>query len=141
MPQVDFYILPENDQQKRWEFSARLAEKAYDRGLDVLILAPNESTAEYLDTLLWSRNPSSFIPHCNIERSHQYSPVGISTKTSDSQHKGILINLGDATPEHTHRFQRLAEIVIQSPEVLAGTRKLYSSYKSLGYSPNTHKIS
>jgi DNA polymerase-3 subunit chi len=52
----------------------------------------------------------------------------------------LLVNLGPVMPTEVERFQRLAEIVIQIPEVLEPTRARYSRYREMGYTVNTHKL-
>lgn len=134
---IDFYVLQSSSIQDRLQFATRLLEKAWLQNCNAVLLAPDSATADALDTLLWQFKPESFIPHSRVDAS---APIVISTDPGLLPLRELLVNLGPAMPREVERFQRLAEIVIQIPEVLEPTRARYSRYREMGYTVNTHKL-
>lgn len=60
MTRVDFYHL----QQKSLEdVLPPLLQKAYSTGKRIKIKTPNEERTEYINSLLWTFNDESFLPH------------------------------------------------------------------------------
>lgn len=133
---IDFYVLQSTAVQDRLQFAVRLLEKAWLQNCNAVLLAPDSTTADALDSLLWQFKPESFIPHSRVDES---APIVISTDPGLLPLRDLLINLGPSMPAEVERFQRLAEIVIQIPEVLEPTRARYSRYREMGYTVNTHK--
>jgi DNA polymerase-3 subunit chi len=134
---IDFYVLQSTSVQDRLQFAARLLEKAWLQNCNAVLLAPDSATADALDSLLWQFKPESFIPHSRVDVS---APIVISTDPGLLPLRELLVNLGPVMPTEVERFQRLAEIVIQIPEVLEPTRARYSRYREMGYTVNTHKL-
>lgn len=136
MSRIDFYVLPQNDKLSRLQFAARLSEKALRANLKVLILASQDDMAE-LDEQLWHFKPESFVPH-SVESE---APVVLSSDLNLAYKHDFLINLTTGQPSSLNSTPRLAEVVIQTPEVLEHTRQNYALYKRQGWQIHTHKIS
>lgn len=137
MNRVDFYILREPTPEARWQFAGRLAEKARRLGHRVLLVVDSESEARALDDFLWAHPEDSFVPHRRLgDETMPATPIEIVPVEQAGQsekHNDVLINLGRSVPDGFERFDRLAEIVIQSEEVLKTTREHFSFYKARGY--------
>lgn len=140
MTQVDFYVLQATDLAARHAFAARLAEKAFRQNLPVLVWAQDQVQAQSLNELFWHFRPEAFLPHQLVSAGGS-APVLISAGEDAPDHSGLLINLGGEVPMVFERFQRLAEIVVQTPEVLASTRQNFRHYQSRGCQVKTHKLS
>lgn len=134
---IDFYVLQSPSPEARLHFAIRLTEKAWQQNCSVVLLVPDTATAELLDSELWHFKPESFIPHSRVDGD---APVVITANPDLLPLRDLLINLGPTLPGEVERFQRLAEVVIQTPDVLEPTRQRYSRYKDMGYSVNTHKL-
>lgn len=134
---IDFYVLQSSSSEERLHFAIRLMEKAWQQNCSAVLLAADNATAEFLDTQLWQFKPDSFIPHSRVDAD---APVVITTDADMLPLRDLLINLSPVMPREVERFSRLAEIVIQVPEVLEPTRQRYSRYRDMGYSVNTHKL-
>lgn len=139
---VDFYILTSADPAARALFAARLAEKAWRRGQRVAILAPDQATASHLDTLLWEFRPDAFLPHdVAIDSAPAVPPpVLISGDPTLLRSQDVLINLGHQSSEQFETFRRIAEIVIQQPDLLAESRRRYKQYRTCGFEVHTHRL-
>ena len=138
MTRIDFYVLQARSQEERWQFAARLIEKAWLQHCRVLLLVESAATGAALDTLLWSFKAESFIPHS--DDAALPDPVAIRQDLVSPPHRELLINLTPVVPPGFEQFQRLAEIVIQAPEVLESTRRQSGIYREMGFSVTTHKI-
>lgn len=135
MNRVDFYILRADDTESRWQFAGRLASKASRLGHRVLIAVASDDQARALDDFLWAHPEDSFLPHrCLNDQNAPAAPVEITSNDQCGDHNAVLINLCPTIPAAFERFERLAEIVIQTPEVLKNTREHFSFYKARGYS-------
>lgn len=138
MTRIDFYVLQAQGRDERLQFAARLVDKAWQQSCKVLVRAADSAMAEELDALLWHVKPESFIPHSRNPTSED--PILICLNSTGAPHRELLINLADSVPEDFAQFQRLAEIVVQTPNVLASTRLHFGHYRELGYNVNTHKL-
>lgn len=139
MTQVDFYVLQATDLSARHAFAARLAEKAFRQNIPVLVWAQDQIQAQALDELFWQFRPEAFLPH-QLAGTSGAAPVLISPGVDEPSHSGLLINLRADLPAMYMRFQRLAEIVVQSPDILASTRKNFRHYQAEGCAIKTHKL-
>ncbi|MDN3640657.1 DNA polymerase III subunit chi [Simiduia curdlanivorans] len=137
MTKIDFLSSQEADAEARLRLVCRVAQKALRSGEEVFIACANAEQAALLDSLLWSFEPESFIPHANFtgEPAIQKAkaPVLLSHGEDCGEHHGVLINLRSPAPAFFSRFERLFELIVQTPEVLTETRTNWSYYKSRGY--------
>ncbi len=142
MTQVDFYLLTQTSPEQRNIFACRLAEKFYRLGHQVYLHTENPQQAAEINQLLWTFNPSSFVPHpptddavaVNEER------VIVGHQTPPGHFKQWMINLGDSVPEFFSRFDRVSEIIVQDDSITTKGRINYRFYNNRGYPLNTHKI-
>ncbi len=139
MTKVDFYVLPETTSEARWLFACKLAEKVQRMGMRVLIAVNSEADAKQLDELLWTFKPESFVPH-QLINGGKPAPVEITFNDQAGDHQGLLINLSSSIPPWFSRFERVSEVVIQEPQMLAISRERYSFYRSRGYPIETRKL-
>ncbi|QEY15398.1 DNA polymerase III subunit chi [Cellvibrio sp. KY-GH-1] len=139
MTKVDFYVLPETTSEARWLFACKLAEKVQRMGMRVLIAVDTEADARQLDELLWTFKPESFVPH-QLINGGKPAPVEITFNEQSGDHQGLLLNLSNTIPSSFSRFERVSEVVIQEPQMLATSRERYSFYKSRGYPIETRKL-
>ncbi|GAB6040046.1 DNA polymerase III subunit chi [Endothiovibrio diazotrophicus] len=142
MPQVDFYISPDQRPEARERLCCRLAEKAYRAGQRVYIHAASGAQARRLDELLWTWRDGSFLPHTLYPAGNgDPSPVLIGHRDDPPGENQVLINLADVPPPFARRFARLLEPVAGSDEERATARRRYRSYQQQGYTPGSHEVS
>ena len=145
MPQADFYILKQSEEEQRLFFACRLTEKAMAQGMKIYIHAPSEQSAQDMDDLLWSFKPESFIPHTIVGLDDEMEeddevPVLIGYQGNESARGQLLINLSAELPEGHGDFERIAEIVANSDEAKAVSREHWNAYKALGFELNHHQL-
>ncbi len=138
---VDFYVLPDQRANGRALLACRLADKAYNLGHTAYILAASEAQAAALDDLLWTFRQDSFIPHERYPLTgEEASPVLVGTVLPAEATAQVLINFTDNLPEGFERYERVVELVDQTPEVLAQSRERFKQYRERGCAPETHKL-
>ena len=62
-PQVDFYLLAAAGSARAADAACRLAEKAYEQGLRVVVRTASPGETAEFDELLWTFADGSFVPH------------------------------------------------------------------------------
>ena len=137
---VDFYILPDATDQGRLRLACKLAEKAYDNGHRVYVLAADAAQAGVLDELLWTFRQNSFVPHARYPvPADETAPVWISSDPPPQQADDVLINLTADLPPRFEQFQRILELVDQHPDVLAASRQRFRAYRAQGIEPASYQ--
>jgi DNA polymerase-3 subunit chi len=140
---VDFYILRDSG-QRREMMACRLCEKAYAQGQNVFILADSPQQARELDTLLWTFRDGGFLPHRLLDQAAADTvPAAILIGWEDpGEIPGypVLLNLATEAPAFYRRFERIAEIVSQAPDIKAAGRNRFAFYREQGCNPQHHEV-
>ncbi|GAA0795165.1 DNA polymerase III subunit chi [Marinobacterium sediminicola] len=131
MSRADYYILPDSDPDSRAAFLCRLCDKILGLGLRVFISTEHETAARQLDHQLWSAKPESFVPHVLLGQPPN-SPIEIGWGDQLPDHRQVFVNLSARLPDAAFDFERIVEIVVQTPEVLAATRDNYARCRDRG---------
>ncbi len=144
MSQADFYIMKEAEDEQRFLIACRLTEKAMAQGLKVYIHTASEQSAQYMDDMLWSFKPESFIPHTIVgledDMEDEEIPVLIGYEGNASTKGQLLINLCDKVPDGHENFDRIAEIVPNREEAKTTSREHWNTYKTLGFELKHHQM-
>jgi DNA polymerase-3 subunit chi len=134
---IDFYFNAED----RLQVACRLAGKALVRGTRLLIYAPQPETASRIDRMLWTWPAIGFVPHCMAhDRLAPDTPILVSADEDVPGGCDVLLNLGEASPPHFARFERLLELVGRSDEEKAAGRERYRFYRDRGYAIANHDL-
>lgn len=136
MTRVDFYILPDSDDEARLRFASRLTDKALRLGNRVFLACRDQAHAQALSDVLWSLRPESFIGHNVLNQpvaATLPAAVEIGWESACGDHHDLLINLSDEIPAYFSRFQRVAEIICQQPQLLEAKRQHFGFYRERGY--------
>ena len=137
MTRIDFYT----DAADKAEVACRLAGKAMQQKLRVLIVAPTQDQLQRVNRMLWTHPPIGFVPHCLAQEPiAAETPVLLSHNADDPPHDQVLINLGDERPSSFARFARLVEIVSNDEEDKRLARERFRFYRDRGYEIHTHKL-
>ncbi|MEO3691124.1 DNA polymerase III subunit chi [Roseateles paludis] len=123
---VSFY----SDADEPLRFACRLIRRVLAQGQPLGVVAADETLRE-LDALLWSFDPTAFIPH---RRAGTGAPgeVLLVEDAALLQHRAVLLNLGDVVPSAAAEFARILEVVPSAAEGRAAGRRRYREYQSLG---------
>jgi DNA polymerase-3 subunit chi len=137
MTTVDFYF----NAPDRFEVACRLAGKACAQKKKLLIYAPGADVARRIDSMLWTWQPLSFIPHClaNDPLAPQ-TPVLIASGADTPPECDVLLNLAEDCPPFFERFPRLLEIVGRGDEERSLGRGRFKYYMERGYAIGAHDL-
>jgi len=141
---VDFYILGSAAREQRWSFACRLAAKAYQSELSVVILSESDADARIGDEMLWTFSDQAFVPH-QIGRDaasmDPKTPVHLVYALEHVVGADVLVNVSDRLPGPLERFARVAEIVDADPERRQRGRERFKAYRDRKLALQTHQLS
>ncbi len=141
MSKVNFYLLKQGESTEQYVFACRLCEKILSQKLKAFIYTDTQEQADYLDDLLWSYRPESFLPHCVIGTDLD-EDVSIIIGYADKYQKGfdVLINLSQNIPEFHNEFNRIVEIIPATEDAKAQGRLRWKQYKDAANELDTHDV-
>ena len=137
MTEVKFYFNVDN----KLDYACKLAKKAFDGGLKLVIYTPDAAVANAFDRHLWGFSQLSFVPH--VHATHALAgetPIIIATDDSALPHHEALLNLGDEPPPFFSRFEHLREIVSMDDDDRGRARERLKFYKSRGFNIQNHDM-
>lgn len=143
MTQIDFYF----NAADKFKLAATLSSKAVAQFLSgvphtrMFLFAPDEDTAQRVETALWTFQQTSFLPHCRggHPRSHE-TPIIVGHGVDQPVHDEVLLNLCPQYPAFFSRFRRLIEIVGTSEEDKSVARDRFRFYRDRGYEIRSHDV-
>ncbi|MFN3303860.1 MAG: DNA polymerase III subunit chi [Roseateles sp.] len=127
--QVSFY----SDAADPLRFACRLVRKALATGKPVAVCVADAQAAA-LDALLWTFDPTEFIPHRRWTAATAAAPgeVLLVQDAAALPHRGLLLNLAEALPGAAFEFERVLEVVGREPEQVRAGRARYRAYQQSG---------
>jgi DNA polymerase-3 subunit chi len=137
MTEVLFYHL---ERRSLEDVLPRLVERTLQRNWRALIKCESADRAASLDTLLWTYDEQSFLPHAQLgdgEAADQ--PVLLTVENENANKADVLFLVGGAGPPawNGEQAQSLSRIVMlfdgRDEEALAAARKAWSDAKSGGH--------
>lgn len=118
-----------------------IVAKAVRQGRRVVVHAPDAALAERFDTLLWTAQPLSFVPHVAADSPlAAQTPIviasGLDNLPDPATMNDVLLNLGDGVnndlPEGFTRFKLLVEIVSTQETDRLQARQRWQTFKEKG---------
>ena len=141
MPQIDFYILHTQNRYAKDRFTCQLIDKAWHQDYRIYIQTTSLAQAQQLDNFLWVFKEESFLPHdIYPEISESLAPIRIGYSAQVCEGMDVLINLTETVPPFFESFQRIAEIVNDTPYAKQAGRTRYRFYRDKAYVLKTHDI-
>ena len=133
MTRIDFYHLQKVTVEQALP---RLLEKAYTTGKNVLVKIGNEDRVEFLNTVLWTYDDQSFLPHGSKKDGNaDRQPIWL-TAGDDNPNASKMLFLVDGAKvdiEKLTNFDRVFNMFDgSSEESLFQARELWKHIKSLG---------
>ncbi len=133
MTRFDFYHLQELPLEKALP---KLCEKAYLTGKNIKILVGNEERVEFINSLLWTYNEESFLPHGSKKDGFaEEQPIFISANETNENNAKILFLVDGALPDvqKLTDYERVLNIFDGKNETaLNNARDYWKEIKSLG---------
>ena len=138
MPQVDFYILPEQATVER--FTCEIADQIHGQGLDVYVLAGSRNAALALDDLMWTWKDTSFLPHRLVDSDDDDCRITIGWEGAGNRAGQVLINLVTTVPQDAGNFERVVEFVPPGATEKQLARQRYRHYREAGFELRNHDL-
>lgn len=110
MTRVDFYHL---QNQSLENVMPKLLEKAYETGKNIKIKVGNEERIEFINSLLWTYDDQSFIPHGSKKDGFsELQPIWISAGEENPNHAAMmfLVDGAKTSVEALNDFERIFNI-------------------------------
>jgi DNA polymerase-3 subunit chi len=115
-----------------------LIEKTLERGWRALIRCDSAERADMLDTLLWTYDDSSFLPHAQQgDGDPAQQPVLITVEETNANAANVMFLVGGATPPAWDKPNDLTRIVVmfdgRDPGMLSSARAAWKDAKAAGH--------
>lgn len=114
----------------------KLLEKALEKGMRALVVTGSRERAEHLDTVLWTYEEGSFLPHgCaghagDVER----QPIWLSEKDDSPNHASLLVLVDGADSDRIADFERVVDMFDgHDSDAVASARRRWKARKDAGY--------
>ena len=143
MPQIDFYILGQQDLRSKLLFACKIVQKVRDKNLKALVRTSDTANSEAMDRLLWTFRQKSFIPHAIItegELPWKDYPVQISHVHHCPSQANVLINLQEGADRQCLEYERVVELVGSDQTDKDSGRQRYRYYRDQGLEPLAHDM-
>jgi DNA polymerase-3 subunit chi len=137
--QVDFYILHTRNRQEKERFACQLTNKVWHQDYRIYIHT-EPSLLQRLDMMLWTFKEESFLAHDIYPDVSSSAPIRIGCTEQVCEEMDVLINLTEPLPPFFEHYERIAEIVDDTPSAREAGRVRYRFYKEKGYVLKTHDI-
>jgi DNA polymerase-3 subunit chi len=133
MTRIDFYHL---QKQNLEEVLPKLLEKAYGLDKRIKVKIGTEARVDFLNTLLWTYDPDSFLPHgSRKDGSAELQPIWLSAE-DDNPNGATLLFLADGAnmlPEQLTSFERVFNVFDgNNAEAVNAARAFWKALKSSG---------
>jgi len=128
----------------RLGYACRLLRKAHALGAKVVVAAPTTTLAR-LDALLWTAQPTDFVPHLRVVEGTAVAahlaetPIWLVERVEQAPHREALLNLGDELVPGFESFDRVLEIVPQDEAPKQAARQRWKHYADRGYALARHE--
>lgn len=131
MPQIDFYHL---QKQTLDQVLPKLVEKAYATSAKIKIKIGNEARIDFINSLLWTYNEESFIPHGSKKDGFaKEQPIWLSSE-DDNPNQATMLFLVDGasvTIDDIKKYERIFNVFDgNNEEALQQARKLWKEISS-----------
>lgn len=137
MTQVDFYF----NAADKYRLAASLSSKALAQAARLFVFTPDDKVTQHMESLLWSFQQTSFIPHCRSTHAlAAETPVIVDHEAESLIHDDVLLNLCTTHPPFFSRFRRLIEIVGNDEADKAAARERFKFYRDRGYEISRHDV-
>lgn len=141
MSRIDFAFGAPN----RLDMACRTVARHVQAGRRLLVYCSDPRRLERFDNLLWSFDPTSFIPHV-----HTNDPLasdaavilaGDAAALAATPGEGWLLNLDLECPPQIERFERILEIVSEHETDRNAARLRWAAYRAAGHDVRSHDVS
>ncbi len=129
---IDFYHLQKSSLEQALP---ALAEKVYATGKRLLIKTGIPEQADYLNTLLWTYKPDSWLPHgTQADGFENEQPVFISVGNDNPNHAEMVMLTDGGTVEEIQSFERCLNLFNGNDDLaVQNARNLWKAVVKAGH--------
>lgn len=112
----------------------KLLEKAHSGGFRVLLTLSNDDQAEYINQLLWTYDPNSFLPHGSAKEAQAArQPILLASTQDNVNQANVLFITNGARAENIESYERIIDMFDGgNEETLQAARTRWKHYKDAG---------
>lgn len=113
----------------------KLLERALERGMRALVVAGSAERVADLDTVLWTYDTASFLPHGRAgDASPEDQPVWLSDHDANANGATLLVLVDGAETERHGEFERVIDMFDGAdPDAVAAARGRWKALKEAGH--------
>ena len=114
----------------------RLLEKVIEGGHRAIVLAGSRERAAWLDSMLWTYDPASFLPH-GTERDGrpERQPIYLTSMPENPNNADVLVLIDGIEPEYLSSFARCLDLFDGGDEAsVAAARQRWKAREAEGHS-------
>lgn len=124
MPRVFFY----HNASDKLLAACQLLGKACHQGKCVTVFSQSSHTLDSLDRLLWTYQPTGFVPHCRADAAiASETPILLTDRLHAIPDR--LMNLDSKVPPDLTQLNTIIEVVGQDEEDRLAARQRFKTYK------------
>lgn len=132
----------------RLRMACEVVRKHVAAGRKLVVYTQDEQRLAHFDRLLWSFDPTAFIPHVHADDALAPDTPVILTlqppepaKAEPGGEQPWLLNLDLQCPPGVEHFERVLEIVSNHDEDKQAARERWTRYKAAGHTVQGHDVS
>ncbi len=134
MTRVDFYHL---QKQTLDEVLPKLLEKAYDTKQKILVKIGNDERVEFINSLLWTYNDQSFLPHGSKKDGNaELQPIWLTADDTNANNASLLFlaDGAEVSTDTANQFERIFNIFDgNNPDAVQKSREFWKALKNAGH--------
>jgi len=132
MTEIQFYHLTSSPLERALP---KLLEKAVQGGFKVLVLMESEEKTEWMNNLLWTYDPASFLPHGTAKDGYEtLQPVYLTAKDENPNFADLMVVTNNTAQDVKDNFRRMLDIFDGNDETATSrARARWKQYQSDGH--------
>jgi len=132
MTDVNFYHLQRSSLEQTLP---KLLEKVLQAGKRAVVMARSDERVEALNTLLWTYDPNSFLPHgSKTDGNAPVQPVWLTTLDENPNGAAVLVLTDGAASARLADYERCLDVFDgRDTERVADARERWTGYKEAGH--------
>ena len=132
MVEIGFYHLRHSSLERALP---KLLEKVLERGHRAVVLAGSKERVEILNTILWTYEANSWLPHGSAgDGPPEAQPIFLTAEEENPNGADVLVTIDDRKPTKTEGFVRIIDMFDgQSKDLVSAARLRWQTYKELGF--------
>lgn len=138
MTEISFYHLTTSPLERALP---KLLEKSLGAGLRSVVVTRDEAQSDHINSLLWSYDPNSFLPHGSRKDPHpEQQPIYITHEAEAPNNPDMLVITDGSALELDGALKKLLDIFDgQDEEQVAKARVRWKDYKTAGHAVSYYK--